>query len=295
MKLSSWNWVGVIALSTLATTSSVPQTMSESSEPSLDKQDNEGSVPEEPITLLSFWDASDESNKRSIDHSKWQKILDSYVVEHESGINRFNFQALKEDPKNHESLIDYVLQLSELDPRTYSKSEQLPYWINLYNALVVYLVFSRYPVESIRDIKLGQASADSLDIKIANVMDQRLSLNDIRNGILRPIWQDNRVHYVLNSASLGCPNISKTAITGENVEELLEVGAKEFVNDSRGVKIQDNQLIISRIYDWYKADFGENVKGVMAHLLNYAEPKLAEQLEPFSEYKTTYDWSVNKP
>lgn len=249
----------------------------------------------QPAALIPFWNASNESNEKSIDHSVWQNILDEFLVEHESGINRFDYKALKEDEIRNQLLIEYVLRLSDLDPRTYSKSEQLAYWINLYNSLSVYLVAARFPVVSIRDIKLAPSDLNPLDIKITNVQSQQLSLNDIRNGILRPIWQDNRIHYVLNSASLGCPNLSKRAFTADNVEELLEAGAKAYVNHTRGVSVQDNQLVVSSIYFWYKEDFEDASKKVLGHLMTYAKPQLAEKLNQFTKFDTVYDWNVNAP
>ena len=109
--------------------------------------------------ITAFWNVSDESNKKSITHTAWQDILDNFLEEHDSGINRFDYTALKEDLERMESLIEYLLQLSELDPRSHSKSEQLAYWINLYNATAVYLVASQSPVKSIKDIKFANSSA----------------------------------------------------------------------------------------------------------------------------------------
>ena len=103
--------------------------------------------------LIPFWDNSDESNTTEIDHSEWQQLLDDYLEEHPSGINRFDYGALKEEEEDFKLLVDYLLRLSELDPRSFAKAEQLSYWINFYNALTVYIVTTRYPVKSIKEIK----------------------------------------------------------------------------------------------------------------------------------------------
>ncbi len=245
--------------------------------------------------LIPFWDASDESNQSTIDHSEWQELLDKYLHEHPSGINRFDYEGLKEAHDDFESLVDYLLRLSDLDPRTLSKSEQLPYWINFYNALTVYVVTGRYPVKSIKDIKSGTFDFGPWNLKLANIQDQPLTLNNIEHGILRPIWKDGRIHYALNCASLGCPNLAKQAYTSANVEELLEKGAREYINHSRGVSIKNNRLTVSSIYDWYRDEFGDSNEGVLAHLLEYAEPELAEQIKRFGKYKHEYDWKLNAP
>lgn len=221
--------------------------------------------------------------------------MDAFGEEHESGINRLDYAALKEDDEAHESLIAYVLQLSDVDPRIYSKSEQLAYWINYYNALVVYAVNSRFPVKSIQEIKLSGPDTSLLDLKLASVSDQSLSLNDIRNEILRPIWKDNRVHFVLNSASLRCPNLSKEAFTSDNVDELLDAGMKAYLNHTRGVSVMDGKLTISSIFEWYMEDFGQDSDEVIAYLKRHVQPEVSEKLGVLSKFETTYDWEINSP
>lgn len=245
--------------------------------------------------LIPFWDASDESSQGTIDHSEWQSLLDKYLLEHPTGINRFDYKALKEARDDFESLVDYLLRLSDLDPRTFARAEQLPYWINFYNALTVYIVTSRYPIKSIKDIKSGTFDFGPWNLKLANVQDQALTLNNIEHGILRPIWKDGRIHYALNCASLGCPNLAKLAYSSDNVEELLEAGAREYVNHPRGVSITNNRLTVSSIYDWYRDEFGDSNEGVLSHLQKYADPELAEQLKRFTKYKHEYDWNLNAP
>lgn len=248
-----------------------------------------------PSEITTLFNVSNESNEKSIDHSKWQEVLDAFVQEHESEINRFDYAALKEDDEAHESLIAYVLQLSDVDPRTYSKSEQLAYWINFYNALVIYVVNSRFPVKSIQEIKLAGPDTSLLDLKVASVSDQSLSLNDIRNEILRPIWKDNRVHFVLNSASLGCPNLSKEAFTSENVYKLLDSGTKAYLNHTRGVLIKEGKLTISSIFEWYMEDFGQDKDEVITYLKHHVQPDVSKKLGELSEFETIYDWKINSP
>ena len=76
--------------------------------------------------LLSAWEASVETNAESIDHSAWQGILDTYLTSHPSGINRFDYAALKADAEDAAKLAGYLTSLQELDPRHYSRQEQQP-------------------------------------------------------------------------------------------------------------------------------------------------------------------------
>ena len=247
--------------------------------------------------LLSAWEASVETNAAVIDHSAWQSILDTYLTSHPSGINRFDYAALKANAEDAARLADYLTSLQELDPRHYSRQEQQAYWINFYNALTVRVVADAYPVDSIRDIYQGWLPLGPWDDVHAEVAGMPLTLNNIEHGILRPIWRDPRIHYAVNCASHGCPNLSPTVYTAANTEALLEAGARAYINHPRGVSfVDDDFLLISSIYEWYVEDFGGTEKTVIDHLMQYAEEALAARLKTFSgsiDYE--YDWNLNTP
>jgi hypothetical protein len=151
-------------------------------------------------------------------------------------------------------------------------------------------------VASIRDINIspGLLARGPWGAKLATVEGEKISLDDIEHRILRPIWKDNRVHYALNCASLGCPNLQSTAYTSDATEALLERGAKEFINHPRGVAIQSGKLRVSSIYVWFQEDFGGDAEELMEHWLKYANPKLAEALGKYSGgLSHDYDWRLN--
>lgn len=246
--------------------------------------------------LIPMWDASDESNTATIDHAPWQKILDGYLVTDDpSGINRFDYGALKANAEDRRRLGGYLQALAKLDPRTYAKAEQMAYWINLYNALTVFVIVPRYPVDSIKDIKSGLIDFGPWNLELIPMQGEKLTLNNIEHGILRPIWRDPRIHYAVNCASIGCPNLAPEAYRSDNLERLLEQGATEYINHPRGAQVADGELLISSIYEWFKADFGGTDEGVFAHLAQYARPELATQLDNFDSFNDDYDWSLNAP
>ena len=248
--------------------------------------------------LLEVWDTSDETNTETIDHGAWQNLLTTYLSSHPSGVNRFDYAALKASDEDTAKLADYLAHLQAHDPRTYARAEQKAYWINFYNALTVQVVVNAYPVDSIRGIHESWIPLSGpWDDVHAQVAGQELTLNNIEHGILRPIWRDNRIHYAVNCASYGCPNQSPTVFTAANTEELLDVGARAYVNHPRGVDfVDDDFLVISSIYDWYVEDFGGNQASVLAHLIQYAEAGLVARLKDFAgsvDYE--YDWNLNQP
>lgn len=240
------------------------------------------------------WQAHQQESDKIIDHTPWDRFLSVYLVTSEDGINRLKYGAVtKEDQA---ALDRYLKSLEKVAISQYSRNEQFAYWVNLYNAKTVALVLEHYPVESIKDISFGWFSFGPWDEKLLRVEGQSLSLNDIEHRILRPIWQDNRIHYAVNCASLGCPNLAAVAYTGKNSEKLLQAGAVAYINHPRGVSVDGQQLLLSKIYQWYMDDFGGNEKGLIKHFLKYAKPALAEQLKALQEPEIDYhyDWRLNQ-
>ena len=250
---------------------------------------------------VSFWDVANESNPKKIDHSAWQQLLDGYLRIHSAGINKFDYAALKKSARDRTKLESYLDYLQKIDPRDYSRAEQKAYWINFYNALTVKIVADAFPVKSILEICEDRASGSKCsgpwkEVR-AKVAGRSLTLDNIENDILRPIWKDNLIHYGVSCASYGCPNLLQTAFTGENTQKLLGGAAREYVNHPRGVSFMGNDLIvISSIYDWYSEDFGKSEQDIIRHLASYADEKLAKRLRNFKgtmDYE--YDWNLNCP
>ena len=174
-------------------------------------------------------------------------------------------------------LENYITELGAIGVSGLSRVEQFAYWVNLYNAATVKVVVDRYPVANILDISTspGLFSRGPWGKKFINVEDESLSLDDIEHRILGPIWRDPRIHYAVNCASVGCPNLQKTAFAPKNSERLPILGAKEYVNSKRGLQVgRDGRLNVSSMYHWYKADFGDSDEGVVEHMKQYAQPQL---------------------
>ena len=248
--------------------------------------------------VTEFWQARDDTSQASVDHSAWQAILDGYLrTDHPSGINRFDYAALKANAEDAARLASYLAALQAIDPRTYSGPQQLAYWINFYNSLTVHVVLADYPIESIRDIGDSWVLPGPWGDVNATVADQELTLNNIEHDILRSIWRDNRIHYAVNCASYGCPNLFPQAFTATNTEQLFEQGAKEYINHPRGASFTDDgDLQVSSIYDWFQEDFDDSEEGVLRHLMKYADGDLAERLRGFDGDMTfEYDWKLNAP
>lgn len=239
------------------------------------------------------WQAHDPQSSIRIDHSAWGRFLESYLVVDKPGaVNLVRYQAVTAPDK--QSLDRYVATLAAVPVAKLNRAEQKAYWINIYNAITVKIILDNYPVKSIRDIKSGLFSPGPWELKLARVEGIELSLNDIEHRILRPIWGDNRVHYAVNCASLGCPNLQPEPFTAANTEELLDRGARQFVNHPRGVRLEQGRLVLSSIFDWFGGDFGGSETALLAHLQQFAEPELAAKLKAYrGTLSYQYDWGLN--
>jgi len=242
------------------------------------------------------WQAYGPGSDRVVDHSAWERFLAKYLVtSHPSGINCVEYGEVSAVDK--QMLKSYLDDLQQVPVSQLNRNEQKAYWINLYNAATLDIVLDHYPVSSITKVNLssGLFSRGPWEAKILKIEGQEVSLNDIEHRILRPIWKDPRVHYAVNCASIGCPNLQDRAYTSKNTEVLLEKGAREYINHPRGAAFEGKKLVLSSIYDWFQEDFGGSGQGVLRHLRRYAAPDLAGKLESFSgriDYQ--YDWSLNE-
>jgi len=244
-----------------------------------------------------FWDASNPQSTIRVDHNRWDRFLASYVVTtHPSGINRVRYAEVT--PKDKKALMAYLHDLQSVKVRELHRAEQKAYWINLYNALTVHVILDHFPVSSIMEVKIspGLFSSGPWGAKLATVEGQQLSLDDIEHRILRPLWKDPRVHYSVNCASLGCPNLMPRALTAEHAEQSLDEAARAYINHPRGVKVKDGKVVVSSIYIWFQEDFGGNDAGLLNHLRRYAQGVLKGQLEQARSISDhTYDWDINRP
>ncbi len=230
----------------------------------------------------------------TIDHSLWAGILDQYLLsDHPSGINRFDYGAL--DAAGRSTLDNYLEILEETDPARLDRDEQMAFWINLYNALTVRVILDSYPVASIRDISLPQSRRGPWKSPLISITGTMLSLDDIEHGILRPIWSDPRIHYAVNCASIGCPNLASVPFTGKSLEMMLDDAARGYINHPRGVSRNGRRLVLSSIFNWYSEDFG-NSDEVKEHLLSFADKNTAVMISTSSgSLRYDYDWNLNEP
>lgn len=239
------------------------------------------------------WGQHKSESKLTVDHTQWDDLTGRFVLETKDGFNRFAYSEFKAADK--QQLRTYISTLSNTRISDYNRNEQFAFWINLYNSVTVKVMLDNYPVDSIRDIKSGIFTPGPWDRDLVKVEGIALTLNDIEHRILRPIWQNPRIHYAVNCASIGCPNLQPKAFTGDNSEAMLDKAAREYINHRRAVRVNNGKLRVSSIYKWYKSDFGGTDRSVIDHIRQYASPALARQLEEIETIDNDdhYNWGIN--
>jgi hypothetical protein len=236
---------------------------------------------------------------QAADTAAYDRLLARYVVASSDGINRVRYAAWSSNANDVDALNAYVASLERDRPSRMTRDEQLAHWINLYNAVTLQVILENYPVRSIRDIRSQTIDPRGLlgpwRTPRVTVEGRRLTLDQIEHSILRPEFNEPRIHYAINCASIGCPNLAARAWRAETLEADLTTAARAYINHPRAVSVNaQGRVRVSTIYRWFAADFGGNAASVLTHLRQYASPDLQARLAratTISNY--AYDWALN--
>ncbi len=232
-------------------------------------------------------------------HDSYDALLSRYVQKNADGVNRVDYARWKAGAADVKALKDYIAAMAGQVPSKMARNEAFAYWANLYNAITLDVVLGRFPVKSIRDIKSDglldpKAYTGPWRSKRVTVEGRQLSLDEIEHEMMRPVFKDPRVHYSVNCASFGCPNLPNRAWRAETLDVDLDAAARDFINHRRGVELIGQKLRVSSIYKWFRDDFGPDDAAVIAHFRKYASPELKAQLERvMSIGEDQYDWTLN--
>lgn len=247
------------------------------------------------LRVLSFYKSLSQENvdldklqgkEYAITHEAWNKLLAVNVSE-DGQVNYKGFN------QSRDSLQHYLELLSNNPPNTikWSKEEQLAYWINAYNAFTVELILQHYPVNSIKDIGGDIPMVNSpWDIKFFKIGGVDFDLNTIEHEILRKQFNEPRIHFAINCASVSCPILLNKAYTAIDVESQLKQQAIYFVNNPKKNQFKENEVEISGIFNWFEKDFTKN--GTLIDFINqYSKrPIRSDTNVKFG----VYNWNLNE-
>lgn len=219
------------------------------------------------------------------DHSIWNALLSQY--NHQGQVD---YEGLK---KAEARLDAYLDGLAGIAPQSLDRDEQFAFYANAYNAWTVKLILTGYPgVASIKDF--GSLFKSPWKRKLAEINGEILTLDHIEHDILRPRFNDPRVHFAINCAAKSCPALYREAFVGARLQAQLDDATRRFLNDERFNRLAEKTLYVSRIFKWFKADFNGDIVGFFER---YAAPELkagiAADRENIKVKYLIYDWSLN--
>lgn len=231
-------------------------------------------------------------------HSEYSTILKKYVVK-----GKVNYKELKEDS----ALNDYLDKMKNINPDTISdRQNQLAFWINIYNAYTLKIINDNYPLKSINDLHSGGLIIGTIfsttiwDDDFVIVNNKRLTLNEIEHDIIRPIYKDPRAHFALVCASVSCPPLRPEAYEGSKLDKQLNDQAKIFLNDTSKnyFDVDNKKAYISKIFDWFNDDFGNNDEEILIFIAKFIDPAIAAEIKIIPSQwdikHLKYDWGLNE-
>lgn len=226
-------------------------------------------------------------------------------------------------PGGHASVVDYgalardrtvlrryLASLSAVERAEFDrwiKPQRRAFLINAYNAHTLELVLTRYPdLESIKD--LGGFFSSPWKQRFFTLLGESRHLDDVEHGLLRGAadYDDPRIHFAVNCASIGCPALRPEAFRAEVLDAQLDDQTRRFLADrSRNrAEPETSRLVLSSIFDWYEDDFSRGLRGahsVTQFVATYPDAlglsvadTAALQRDEWSVAYSDYDWSLNR-
>lgn len=240
-------------------------------------------------------------------HAVWNGLLQRHVVLSQDGSSsRVDYSGMARERALLQQYLQGLSDVAAADFESFSNTERLAWLINAYNAWTVELVLSRYPgLRSIRD--LGGVFSSAWKQRFFQLFGEAQHLDHIEHELIRAPgrYDEPRIHFALNCASIGCPLLAPEAYVAERLDAQLEVAMHRFLADrSRNRYNPDSDTLqVSRIFDWYGEDFTRGPAGaktVALALGHHAEvlsqdPALQARLRAGSvpiEF-LEYDWRLN--
>ena len=225
-------------------------------------------------------------SQEHLEHKIWDNLVSTYVTEE----GKVNYKGFVEDEAK---LDQYLDSLSAHHPDdSWTKEDRLSFWINAYNAFTVKLIVKNYPVKSIKDLGGSIYKVNTpWDIKFIQIGNETYDLNNIEHGIIRKKFEEPRIHFAVNCASVSCPRLRNEAYVGKTLNEQLDDQARYFINNPDKNKIEAQIAYLSKIFNWFSGDFKSKYGSVINVINLYSVTKVTKKTKV---YYLDYDWNLNE-
>ena len=223
---------------------------------------------------------------QSFDWSEFDRVLHQHVSSgsfQEIDANLVDYPALL----NNRAFAEIAQTLALYDPSELAGNEQLAFYINAYNYFAIKIILDNWPVKGIKDI--GSFFKPVWKRSVGKINGKAVTLDQIEHQILRTLGEP-RIHFAIVCASMSCPDLRKEIYTAEKLDRQLDDQVRTFLdNPTKGARISDGELLLSKIFDWFEGDFDKR-GGVLAFVSSY-QPKF----EGYNSFDTIdYNWQLNR-
>lgn len=228
-------------------------------------------------------------------HGRLADVL-AQVVLTKGSKSEVNYTALKANPKQLDAYVKEIQKVTQKDFDSMSRDQKLAFLINSYNGLTIKLVVDHFPIKSIKDV--GGLFSSPWKKEFFTLLGHKHNLDDIEQKIIRPVFEEPRVHFALVCASKGCPRLQDKPFLAGNLEAQLASATEVFLNDpSRNrFNVEKHRFEVSSILKWYADDFSKQAGSVQRFLSFHMRLPSGTTSQAVNsadiEYKD-YDWSIN--
>lgn len=239
-------------------------------------QEDSLTIVKHSLLVLLLWVTSNTVSAARFDHAILDELLRQHVYRVNEGkasvVDYLNFSG------HRGQLNTYLSQLSQVKKSDFSdwdKSEQLAFLINAYNAFTIDIILkthsivprARYykPANLYQKSKLIAKIENQQKIIFIPLLGEILSLEQLENDFIRKpgSYNEPRVHFALNRASIDYPALQNRAYSGINLEQQLESATRAFLSDRSRNRFDEEtgKLEVSELFNWYAADFKHSWQG----------------------------------
>ena len=166
------------------------------------------------------------------------------------------------------------------------QQQSLAWHLNAYNAWILQQILTNWPSKGPLDTSLLFFHRKSITIS-----GRKMSLQHLEQQIIRPTFNEPRIHFALNCASRSCPPLHPRPFQAQSLDSTLSELTRVFINTNpHALSLSGKNLQLSKIFDWYQKDFGSR-----QNLIPFINRYRKVQIPSDSKISfTKYDWALNQ-
>jgi hypothetical protein len=204
---------------------------------------------------------------------------------------RVDYAGLKRNSSGLDAWLAAAAAIDENEFKDLPREQRLAFLINLYNAATLRLILDHYPIASIRDIGPAWNPNKAWKLPVVKVFGRTVTLDQLEQEMIRPVFNEPRAHFALVCAAKGCPPLRSEAYDGERLDAQLDDQARAFLSQKakNDASKAGETAYLSPIFKWYMKDFGGSKKSVLRFVNKWLPVE-----EGWAVEWTVYDWSLNE-